>query len=721
MVGKDVRRVCVIGAGTMGAGIAAHLANQGFEVSLLDQTPELAHGGLDRAKATKPPHFYTPEQWNAVHAGPLDPEALASADWICEAIIEDLPAKQKLFALVEAHAKPDAWISTNTSGLQIELLTEGRSKSFQSRFLGTHFFNPPRYLKLLELIPSSHTEPGVAQEMASFLEARVGRRVVTAKDTPGFIANRFGMWSMIHAIHAAEKLQLSIEQVDAITGPFLGRPKSASFRLNDLVGIDVMASIAANQYDRCEHDPQRHHLKLPRSMRHLLEHGWLGAKKGQGYYRRSAPGEFLALDLQTLAYRDAQDVDLPALKELGRKPLGERVAAALELRDEVGEFLREHLVPALRYADQIREEVSHSVEDFDRVMQWGFGWEMGPFALIDAIGGEKLGIGGGAFFFEDHQRGVNGAWVERKSEPQYRTMADYPVLSAQTGFDVRDLGEGVEAVAINTKMGTLNPEVVRSLREYADTRQGPTVLGSIARSFSAGFDLRWFLDRAEAREFEVVEQALIDLQELCLLLSTKPWVAAIYGHCLGGGFEIAVSCPLILAHPETHIGLPEAKVGLLPAGAGTTRLRLRYQSNAKALASMAKTLTFGVVGAGAEEAKRLGYLRPQDRVAVQPDALVTLAREAALAVRPLEELAWQAGVGPVVGMIDREQEEAKRSGELTSFDERIGDEIKTIFARATSREDALARERSAFLSLLSEPHAHARIRTMLESGKPLRN
>ena len=282
--GLKAKRVCVIGAGTMGSGIAAHLANLGFEVSLLDATQSSVTDAFERARNGRLPLFYTPECANAIRLGNTRDNLawLEDADWVCEAIVERLDAKQALYAQIEPHVRPDAAITTNTSGLEISLLVAGRSDWFRRRFLGAHFFNPPRYLKLLELIPTDETEPAVVEDMTRFFEDSVGRRVVRAKDTPGFIANRFGMWCMFHAIHVAERLHLSVEEVDAVTGRFLGRPKSATFLLNDMVGLDVMRDIAANLIERCSADPQIAVFELPDSMLHLLALGWLGEKSGHG-------------------------------------------------------------------------------------------------------------------------------------------------------------------------------------------------------------------------------------------------------------------------------------------------------------------------------------------------------------------------------------------------------------------------------------------------------
>lgn len=714
---SEAKRVCVIGAGTMGSGIAAHLANIGFEVTLLDLNHDSVNTAFGRAKAAKPPHFFVPETADRIRLGGIEEnlEWAAEADWVCEAIIEKMDAKRALFERLDDLLPATTAITTNTSGLQISLLAEGRSESFRRRFLGTHFFNPPRYLKLLELIPTPETDPDAVAEMTRFLEDRVARRVVVAKDTPGFIANRFGMWAMIHAIHITEKLGLSIEQVDAITGPFLGRPRSGSFRLNDIVGLDIMQDIANNLYERCPHDPQRELLATPESMRILLERGWIGEKSGQGYYRREGK-EFMAFDLVTHAYRQRQDAVFPELDAIAKAPLGERVRQALEMRNEAGEFLRHHLIPVLHYADALKEEISHSVQDFDRVMMWGFGWEMGPFAMMDAIGMSSPG-----YYQGTTQRNFEGSYVALPSEPQYRQIKDYPVIEKGDNFNLRDLGEGVVAVATTTKMGTITPALVEELHAKLDSLDR-FVLCSEARHFSLGFDLTQFLAKIDAEEWDGILHDLDRLQQLAVRMSGKRAVAAIHGYGLGAGFELAFQCPQMVLLADAMVGFPESKVGLYPGGGGTAELALRSQPHAaKGVVEMALRLTTGDVSINADQGRGLGYVRATDVTEYHPERLITTARELALTVEPAPRPAWHVPVGPIAGMIDRAQDELVEKGTLSDYDRQIGDRIKAVFAKATSYDDALLKERTLFIELTQKALTQARIRHMMETGKPLRN
>jgi 3-hydroxyacyl-CoA dehydrogenase len=720
---QRAKSVCVIGTGTMGSGIAAHLVNLGFDVTVLDLTREQAVENVERARHASPPHFLLPDHASHLRIGSLSENLdwATEADWICEAVVERLDVKRQLFAALGRHIRPEQMVSTNTSGLQISLLAEALPEHVRPRFLGTHFFNPPRYLKLLELIPTDQSDPAAVAAMARFLEDRVARRVVVAKDTPGFIANRFGMWSMFHAIHTAERLQLTVEQVDAITGPFLGRPRSGSFRLNDLVGLDIMRDIARNLLERCPEDPYIQVLKTPASMQLLLERGSIGAKSGQGYYRKEGR-ELLSHDLVTGAYRERQEPTLPTLERLRKLPLGERIRNAMAERDEVGDFLRSHLVPVLKYADHLKEEISHNVRDFDRVMMWGFGWEQGPFELIDGIGPENLAMEAPSFYRSGKVFSFDGTYREPEPEPAYLSVRDLPEVGRGESFVLRDLGDGVLAFCLTTKMGTINPTVVRELSQLvSEEGLDRFVLTSEARSFSAGYDLNVFASAIEEGRLDVVDEELRRLHELGRLLEGTRSVAAIYGHCLGAGLEVALSCPRIAASVECQIGLPEAKVGLLPGGRGTVLMRLHNQGTAKRLAEVSIHITLGLVGTNAEHARMLGYLRPSDVTVHHPDRLLFEAKRILLEAAPLPMPEWKQVDGPVVGMIDQLQNEAKAKGQMSEYDEVIGDKIKSVFAKTDSFDEALDRERMEFLDLCRRSLTHARIKHMLETNKPLRN
>lgn len=712
------KKVCVLGAGTMGSGIAAHLANLGFHVTLLDLDPASAAAAFERAKKARPPHFYVPESSESVQLGGIGDleQHVSDADWVCEAIIEKVEAKKELLTRLEPCLPAGTFVSTNTSGLEIGMLAEDLGEDFSRRFLGTHFFNPPRHLKLLELIPTEKTDPQIVAAMSRFLEREVARRVVVAKDTPGFIANRYGMWCMFHAVHVAERLALSIEDVDELTGPLLGRPRSGSFRLNDLVGLDIMQDIANNLIERCPDDPHVTTLAPPSSLEYLLEKGWIGNKAGQGYYRKENKDIF-AFDLVNHGYRMTRKPDFPSIAGIAKLPLADRINAALSLQDDAGEFLRRYLTPALDYAAYLGEQISHSPEDFDRVMMWGFGWEAGPFRIRDMVGNGQPKV-----YTTGGYMGWDGKEHAASQPAEYRTVADFALEEEHAGFNVRAMEGGVKLLTTTTKLGVFTLPLIRSLSAWLQAnKKSPIVLASEGRAFSAGFDLKFLLACAESSDWEALDQGLTDLQGLGRLLSEWPSVAAVSGYCLGGGFEMAASCSQCVLAAESQISLPEVKVGLIPGGGGTALLRLRHQENAKELVSVAQLLALGTLSSNAVEARKIGYLRLTDVVSYHPDRLLEDARQAALTAQPSPLPEWKPVAGPVTGMIDQALADMRKKGDLTEHDFTVSEHAKAVLAKATSFEDALSRERQAFRLLLSEGLTVARVRHMIESGKPLRN
>jgi 3-hydroxyacyl-CoA dehydrogenase len=727
-----IKNVAVIGGGTMGSGIAAHLANLGFSVSLISLTREEAIAGLERARHASPPGFMSSQTFQSVTPGGIEThlELIAEADWVCEAIVEKLGPKRALYAQLEEVAGKATYITTNTSGLPLSDLAEGRSDHFRARFSGTHFFNPPRYLKLLELIPGPGTDDSHLSTLTEFLELKVARRVVLAKDTPGFIANRFGMYVLFQAIHMAEQLQFTAEQTDAVTGLFMGRPRSGTFRLADIIGLDVMRDIALNLIERCPDEATHTALTAPKSFAKLLEKEWIGDKVGQGYFRREARDVF-TLDLMTHAYRLRQEPEWDSLTRLAQLDLIPRLQQALSQRDEVGEFVSGHLRPILRYAESIRAEVSHTALDFDRVMEWGFGWQMGPFKLAEALGSsiseQRLHyyVGGAEMENVQPERKTlssSDELVDIPKEPQYVRLADFPVVEQKETVTVRDLDDGLLSLCLKTKHGVISPQVVRDLSDLLKAEPDARfVLTSEAKSFSVGYDLNFFLSQIEAKAFEEIDAELAKLHRLGEMLERRKVVAAVFGHTLGAGLELAMSCPLIVADSEAKMGLPEAKVGLIPGGRGTVLSRMNSSGTAKELSEAALMLLMGVTSKSAPEAQQLNFLRKTDVVSFHPDRLAAEAIRLARTVSVSHRHDWHTPEGPVTGMIDRAFAEAHKSPDWSPYDATVGEKIKNVFSKSTSYEDALLRERSEFMDLASKSLTQARIRHMLETGKPLRN
>jgi 3-hydroxyacyl-CoA dehydrogenase len=707
----------------MGSGIAAHFANLGFTVSLLDRTIEHSVQGFDRAKMVKPPHFYLAERAMQVQLGGLEShlEFVGQADWVVEAVAEKTEIKRAVYEQIEPALRSDAYVSTNTSGLEISSLIEGRSDAFRRRFLGTHFFNPPRYLKLLELIPTSETDPTVVENLTEFFERYSARRIVLAKDTPGFIANRYGMWCMYLATHVAERLRLTLEQTDTITGPFLGRPKTGTFRLNDLVGLDVMEDIAGNLIRRCTEDAHVGVLKTPASIQFLIEKGFLGEKAGQGFYRRDGK-DLLAFDLLTHAYRPRMEAELPSVREFGGQPLGLRLRNSLMAKDETGEYLRMFLLPALRYANELKEEIAFSIVDFDRVMQWGFGWELGPFGLIDAISADSVGIKAAPFYVDASYRTFEGDMSPIPDPIEYRCLDQYTVLESHKTFQVRDLGDDVRAVVMTTKHGVISNELVQELSRWLVSEAGgPFVLTSDQRMFSVGFDIKFLWSAIQSQEWAEIDNSLRDLQSLGELLEEKRAVAAVFGHTLGAGFELARSCAAVVAQADANIGLPETKVGLIPAGRGCALMRLASQESPIRVAEMCVRITEGTVSRNADHARALGFLRASDVTSYHPDRLLWDAKQTAMKIEPRPRPEWEEVVGPVVGRIDQLQKDRLSKGEMTAYDEFLGDRLKAVIAKSNSYEQALHAERAEFLEICNKALSQARLRHMIEQKTPLRN
>ncbi len=378
-----IRTAAVLGAGTMGAQVAAHLANAGVPTLLLDVTPEIAREGLERARKLKPDPFYTPATHTLVRTGGFDQDlaSLSTCDWIIEAIVERLDIKQSLFARVEPHRSAGAIVSSNTSGIPIAALADGRSDGFRRHFLGTHFFNPPRYLRLLEVIPTPDTDPAVVETISAFADRRLGKGVVIAKDTPNFIANHIGLYGVAQILRALATGEYTIEEIDAITGPAIGRPKSATFRTMDIAGIDVLAHVARN-LERLENPEDRAVFTLPPLVDAMIARGLIGAKAGQGFYKKDASGEILTLDPASMEYRPPQPARLPSLDAARSiEDVAERVRTLMKAEDKVGRFLRATLAPTLDYAERVAPQIAHDPGDIDRAMRWGFGWELGPFEL----------------------------------------------------------------------------------------------------------------------------------------------------------------------------------------------------------------------------------------------------------------------------------------------------------------------------------------------------
>jgi 3-hydroxyacyl-CoA dehydrogenase len=720
-VTRYIRGAAVLGAGTMGAQIAAHFANAGVPALLLDVTREAARDGLERAKALKPDPFFTPTTHTLVRTGGFDEDLplIAGCDWIVEAVVERLDVKQSLFARVESHRHADAIVSSNTSGIPIAALAEGRSERFRRQFLGTHFFNPPRYLRLLEVIPTPDTDPAVVDTIMAFADRRLGKGVVVARDTPNFIANHLGLYGVMQIFRALASGEYTIEEIDAMTGPAIGRPKSATFRTMDIAGIDVLAHVSRNLAERLESPQDRALFEPPAFITEMVDRGWIGAKAGQGFYKKSPDGQILTLDPASMEYRPKAPARLPSIDAARSiEDTGERIRTLLKGNDKVGQFLRATLVPTLEYAERVAPQIAHERADIDNAMRWGFGWELGPFETMQAIASEPV----------------------RTAGKRAKT-----IVKRNPGASLVDLGDGVLSVEFHSKMNAVGGDTIQMLQagvKEASTNFSALVVGNDAVNFSAGANLMLLLLEAQEGNWDDVDMMIRAFQAATMALkyADVPVIVAPAGLALGGGCEIVLHADRVQAAAETYMGLVEVGVGLIPAGGGTKEMLARAMEAAPSGADplplvqrVFETIGFAKVSASGPDARRLGYLRDPDGISMNRDRLLEDAKSIALArvpdyVRPQPRAAIRVGGSGVLAALKLGIHLAWRAGRISDHDALIGRKLAWILAggdaphaTTATEQQLLDLEREAFLSLCGERKTQERIAHTLKTGKPLRN
>jgi 3-hydroxyacyl-CoA dehydrogenase len=757
----SLRSVAVLGAGTMGAQIAAHFANAGVPVLLLDLTADVAREGLKRARALKPDPFFTPDHAAFITTGGFDTDfqKLSSVDWIMEAVLERADVKRPLLERVDGVRRPGSIVSSNTSGIPIASLAEGRSDDFRRHFLGTHFFNPPRYLHLLELIPTPDTDPAVAERVSQFADHRLGKGVVVAKDTPNFIANHIGVYGVVQVLRALESGNFTIEEIDAITGPALGRPKSATFRTMDIAGIDILAHVAKNL-----------NVELPPIIGAMIERGWLGEKTGQGFYKRdpsTSSGqegrgrtEILTLDPKTMTYRAKQPARLPALDAARsiEDPL-ERIKTLFAGKDKVGDFLRDTMEPALRYTADVAPEIAHSPDDIDRAMKWGFGWELGPFEIMDALGiGDPKRVAlhqpkrvalhqtEGA---RETQTDVGRPFQGRHGDVTLLKSAKdrQRVVKKNAGASLVDLCDGVLALEFHSKMNAIGGDTIQMIHagvKEAAANFAALVVGNDAANFSVGANVMLLLLEAQEGNWDEIDMMIRAFQgaTAALRYADVPVVVATAGMTLGGGCEIALHADRVQAAAESYIGLVEVGVGLIPAGGGTKEMVARAvdglpPTHGDLLPFMQRvfeTIGFAKVSTSAADASRLGFLDEADRVAMNRDRLMADAKAYALErvaegyQRPLPRTAILVGGDSVLAALKLGVHLAWRAGRISDHDATVGRALAHVIAggalphqTTVGEQYLLDLERDAFLKLCGERKTLERIQHTLKTGKPLRN
>ncbi|MEZ5354910.1 MAG: 3-hydroxyacyl-CoA dehydrogenase/enoyl-CoA hydratase family protein [Bryobacteraceae bacterium] len=775
---RTIKRVAVLGAGTMGSRIAAHFANAGIPALLLDlagPAPDrsaAARRGLDSAAKQKPGPFFTAAARSRIEAGNFEDHmgALAKCDWVIEAVTENLDIKRDLWSKVEAAAAPDAILSTNTSGIPLHRIADGFPGSFRSRFLGTHFFNPPRYLHLVEVIPTPQTDHDLVGFVSHFCDARLGKGVVLCKDTPNFIANRIGSFfgGTVHKLTL--EMGLSVEEVDALTGSLIGLPNSASFRLLDIVGIDVWAFVGRNLYDLTPLDRWRDRFLPVPFVEEMLRRDWLGEKSGQGFYRRVGAGAkrvIEAIDLQTFEYHPANKVSFPAVEQARLiEDLPSRLRALVADTGKPGTFLWTLFRDLLIYSAERIPEISDRVVEIDRAMRWGYANTLGPFELWDALGLEDTAhrmerdgcevphavqamMRNGARSFYQHSAPGSHPRTEyfdlgRQSyeDLESRTgivrLTDVKrsggVIRSNAGASLLDLGDGVFCLEFHSKMNTLGEDIFSmmysSIAETAANGQA-LVIANQGADFSVGANLMLVLLAAQEEEWDDLSLGIQRFQQANMAIKTapKPVVVAPFARTLGGGAEISLHAARVQASAELYMGLVEVGVGVIPAGGGCKELILRWQDPKRAF----ETIGFAKVSSSAEDARDIGFLAEADGITMNQERLVADAKALALSLvphyvpaTPRDDVAVTGESGYALMKVGAWM--ARQGNYISDYDLVVAEKLASVLSggrltgqQTVSEQYLLDLEREAFLSLCGNPQTQQRMQHMLKTGKPLRN
>jgi len=785
----QIHKAVVIGAGTMGAAIAAHLANSGVPVTLLDIASQdgdknkIVKEGWDRCLKAKPANLMSAELKTLVKLGNLEDDfgAVAEADWICEAIVENLKIKQELMARIDEVRKPTAIVSTNTSGIPVTSIAAGRSHEFKKHFLGTHFFNPPRYLKLLEVIHTKDTDKEVVEFISRFGEYRLGKGIVLCKDTPNFIGNRVFFGMSTFAMNYILENDYTVGEVDSLTGPLIGHPKTATFRLADLVGLDVWEHVGRNLGPAIPHDKLGQQYlaeEKPKAlMNALLERKWLGNKTKIGFYKevRSEDGkrEFWSLDLKTLEHVPPTKPRFDSVKAAKDvEGLGDRLKVMLEADDKAAQLVKALTYQSFQYASSIIPEVADNPKPIDDAVRWGFSYEAGLFETWDMLGvketAKKMKTAGypaakwvndmlkvGVESFYQYKNGekvgvydvVKGKYVKLKKPEGVVMLKGQKVIAQNAGATLYDMGDGVACVEFHTKMNALDDDIMNITTEAferLDTDFDGLVLGDEAENFSAGANVFMMVVGAQQGMWDMLDAATRKLQDMNMRMrySPKPIVVAPAGLTLGGGCEITMHASRVVASAETYIGLVELGVGLIPAGGGTKEMLRRIVNpvmrieNAEPLTALQKVfLQIGQakVATSAEEARGMAILNPQDRIVMNRSHLLAEAKKEVLHMvaagykPPAPELVYAAGRDALAAL--RIGAWMFKEGQyITQYDHHVAGKLAYIMCGGeltrpqwVSEQYILDLEREAILSLFGEEKTQARMWNILQTGKPLRN
>ncbi|GMB09056.1 3-hydroxyacyl-CoA dehydrogenase/enoyl-CoA hydratase family protein [Thermolongibacillus altinsuensis] len=792
---KQIKKAAVLGSGVMGSGIAAHLANVGIPTLLLDIVPrelteeEKAKGltlehkevrnrivnqAMQRLLKQKPAPLMSKENLALIETGNFEDDfhRLSECDWIIEVVVENLEVKKNVFAKVDEVRKQGSIVSSNTSGISIEAMAEGRSEDFRKHFLGTHFFNPPRYLKLLEIIPTKDTAPEVLAFMKEFGENVLGKGVVFAKDTPNFIANRIGTYGLLVTVREMMKGGYSVGEVDSVTGPLIGRPKSATFRTLDVVGLDTFIHVANNVFEKVEGE-EKEVFAVPSFMKTMVEKGWLGSKSGQGFFLKQGK-DILELNYETLEYEPRKKLKAPSIEMSKQaKGIANKLKALVYAQDRAGELLWNILSPVLLYSAELLGEIADDIVAIDRAMKWGFGWELGPFETWDAIGvkqaiekmkaegrsipawvEEMLANGHESFY---KREGGNVLFYDRG---EYKAIEENPkvihiqrlkeergVIKKNSGASLIDLGDDVALLEFHSPNNAIGLDIVQMINdalEEVDRNYKGLVIGNQGKNFCVGANLAMILMEAQDDNYFEIEFVVRQFQQAMMKIkySPKPVVVAPFAMTLGGGTEICLPASRIQASSETYMGLVEVGVGLIPGGGGNKELYIKHLNSMpkgvefdlqKVANKVFETIAMAKVSTSAAEARELNFLSAQDGITMNGDHLIYEAKQAVLS---LYESGYKPPIRkkiPVVGETGYATlllgaQGMYLSGYISEHDLKIAKKLayviaggKVPFGTEVDEQYLLDLEREAFLSLVGEPKTQARMQHMLVKGKPLRN
>ncbi|MCB9453280.1 MAG: 3-hydroxyacyl-CoA dehydrogenase/enoyl-CoA hydratase family protein [Anaerolineaceae bacterium] len=796
----NIRKAAVIGSGTMGGGIATLLAAVGVDTILLDipakgtqpgDAPDkrnaIVTNNLKTLQKSRPPQLFAPSDLDRIRVGNIDDNLdwVGEADWIIEVVVERLDIKQSLMAKVSELARPDAIISTNTSGIPLKDIAEHLDETFTRRFLGTHFFNPPRHLRLLEVIPHHNTDPEVIAFIQEFGTRVLGKGVVICKDTPNFIGNRFMSMSGMQAMNYALDNDYTVEEVDALTGPLIGRPKTATFNLNDLVGFDIAVHVARNLYDAIPNDPAREILAHPKNAalsQKLLDNNWLGRKTGQGFYhmRKGASGEkeLWALNLATMEYEPPTKPRFDSVGEYRKvEPLGERIRLLINADDRAGKYLWHLHAFYLAYASHRVPEITDTIVNIDNAQKWGFGHEMGPFAIWDAIGVEatikpfedagypvadwvkKMVAAGSTTFYQYDDKGQavgyyspqDGGYLPLETDPREITVASLKAnerkVAGNSGASVYDIGDGVALLEYHSQAYAIDQDLVEmsyKALELLESDFDALVVGHDGERFCIGANVFMVAMSVQNDMLDQLDESIRALQNLtqAMRYASKPVVVAPFNMALGGGLELLMSGAKVVAHAELYAGLVEVGVGLLPAGGGCKELVRRIVSPVMAanenadplphLQQAFEAIAVAKVSTSAKEARDLGFLNTGDKIVMNRSHLLGEAKRTALEMAngyvPLKAGKVYAAGRDAYSALLLGVEGFREGGYATDYDAHIARKVAYVLTGGAlarpqwvSEQYILDLEREAFMQLVVEPKTLERITHMLQTNKPLRN